>query len=244
MKRGNEFAVGLAVLAALALVIGGALWLSETDVKQKKTIYAARFRTIGGLGVGAPVTLRGVRVGRVEAIRLVEDEWVETEFSIDRDGRAARAARGDRGLGEPLRRVGRQHHPLRAAPDRPEPAQRAARVRPRKPGRRLARRYASRHRPTHRAGQPHRRRRRRHHRPHRAGVRQRGAQGHAAERQEPRRDLEPPGAVRGRADDADRQHQRQRRQHVELVRQHGADVRDGGGPAGHARPPTISSSRS
>ena len=84
MKRSNEFAVGLAVLAALALVIGGALWLSETDVNQKKATYAARFRTIGGLGVGGPVTLRGVRVGRVEAIRLVEDEWVETQFSIDR----------------------------------------------------------------------------------------------------------------------------------------------------------------
>jgi phospholipid/cholesterol/gamma-HCH transport system substrate-binding protein len=84
VRRSNEFAVGLAVLAALALVIGGALWLSETDVNQKKTTYTARFRTVGGLGVGGPVTLRGVKVGRVEAIRLVEDEWVETEFSIDR----------------------------------------------------------------------------------------------------------------------------------------------------------------
>ena len=84
MRRSNEFAVGLAVLAALALVIGGALWLSETDVNQKKVSYSARFRTVGGLGVGGPVTLRGVRVGRVEAIRLVENEWVETEFSIDR----------------------------------------------------------------------------------------------------------------------------------------------------------------
>ncbi len=84
MKRSNEFAVGLAVLAALALVIGGALWLSETDVNQKKASYTARFRTVGGLGVGGPVTLRGVRVGRVEAIRLVENEWVETEISIDR----------------------------------------------------------------------------------------------------------------------------------------------------------------
>jgi phospholipid/cholesterol/gamma-HCH transport system substrate-binding protein len=85
MKRSNEFAVGLAVLAALALVIGGALWLSETDVNQKEATYTARFRTVGGLGVGAPVTLRGVRVGRVEAIRLVENEWVETEFSVDRE---------------------------------------------------------------------------------------------------------------------------------------------------------------
>jgi phospholipid/cholesterol/gamma-HCH transport system substrate-binding protein len=84
VRRSNEFAVGLAVLAALALVIGGALWLSETDVNQKKISYSARFRTVGGLGVGGPVTLRGVRVGRVEAIRLVEDEWVETDFSIDR----------------------------------------------------------------------------------------------------------------------------------------------------------------
>jgi phospholipid/cholesterol/gamma-HCH transport system substrate-binding protein len=84
VKRSNEFAVGLAVLAALALVIGGAIWLSETDVNQKKTTYAARFRTVGGLGVGGPVTLRGVKVGRVEAIKLVENEWVETQFSIDR----------------------------------------------------------------------------------------------------------------------------------------------------------------
>jgi len=84
VKRSNEFAVGLAVLAAMALVIGGALWLSETDVNQKQATYSARFRTVGGLGVGGPVTLRGVRVGRVEAIKLVEDEWVETELSIDR----------------------------------------------------------------------------------------------------------------------------------------------------------------
>ncbi len=85
MKRGNEFAVGLAIVAALALVVAGALWLSETDVNKKKDTYTARFRTVGGLGVGAPVTLRGVKVGRVEAIRLVENEWVETEFSIDRE---------------------------------------------------------------------------------------------------------------------------------------------------------------
>ena len=61
MKRSNEFAVGLAVLAALALVVAGALWLSETDINKKQTSAIARFRTVGGLGVGAPVTLRGCR---------------------------------------------------------------------------------------------------------------------------------------------------------------------------------------
>jgi phospholipid/cholesterol/gamma-HCH transport system substrate-binding protein len=84
MKRTNEFAVGLAVLLALALVVAGALWLSETDVNQKKVTAQARFRTVGGLGVGAPVTLRGVKVGRVEAIRLVENAWVETDLTIDK----------------------------------------------------------------------------------------------------------------------------------------------------------------
>jgi phospholipid/cholesterol/gamma-HCH transport system substrate-binding protein len=85
MKRTNEFAVGLAVLLALALVVAGALWLSETDVNKQNIVALARFRTVGGLGVGGPVTLRGVKVGRVEAIRLVQNEWVETEFSIDRN---------------------------------------------------------------------------------------------------------------------------------------------------------------
>ena len=84
MKRSNEFAVGLSVLLALALVVAGALWLSETDVNKKQMNAVARFRTVGGLGVGAPVTLRGVKVGRVEAIRLIQDEWVETDLSINR----------------------------------------------------------------------------------------------------------------------------------------------------------------
>ncbi|HEX5385124.1 MAG TPA: MlaD family protein [Gemmatimonadales bacterium] len=84
MKRGNEFVVGLVVLGSLALVIGGALWLSGRGMNSQQDIYVARFRTVGGLGVGAPVTLRGVKVGRVEAIRLARDEWVEAELTVDK----------------------------------------------------------------------------------------------------------------------------------------------------------------
>lgn len=85
MKRKNEFAVGAAVLGALAVVVAGALWLSEADLTGDKEIHRARFRTVEGLSVGNVVALRGVEVGKVQSIRLTDDGWVEAEFSIDSD---------------------------------------------------------------------------------------------------------------------------------------------------------------
>ncbi|HET9386702.1 MAG TPA: MlaD family protein [Gemmatimonadales bacterium] len=82
MKRENEFAVGVVVIAALALVVGGALWLSGATIGKTEVVYTSRFRTVGGLGVGSPVVLRGVRVGRVEAIRLAPGSWVEADLKI------------------------------------------------------------------------------------------------------------------------------------------------------------------
>jgi phospholipid/cholesterol/gamma-HCH transport system substrate-binding protein len=82
VKRENEFAVGLVVIAALAVVIGGALWLSGAHLGKTEAVVTARFRTVGGLGVGNPVVLRGVRVGRVEAIRLAPGNWVEADLKI------------------------------------------------------------------------------------------------------------------------------------------------------------------
>ena len=82
MKRDNEFAVGLVVIAALALVVGGALWLSGAHLGKTEAVYTARFRTVGGLGAGSPVVLRGVRVGRIEAIRLAPGNWVEADIKI------------------------------------------------------------------------------------------------------------------------------------------------------------------
>ncbi len=82
MKRENEFAVGLVVIAALALVVGGALWLSGAHLGKTEAVYVARFRTVGGLGAGSPVVLRGVRVGRIESIRLAPGNWVEADLKI------------------------------------------------------------------------------------------------------------------------------------------------------------------
>jgi phospholipid/cholesterol/gamma-HCH transport system substrate-binding protein len=82
VKRENEFAVGVVVIAAFTVVVAGALWLSGAHLGRTEAVYPARFRTVGGLSVGDPVVLRGVRVGRIEAIRLASGNWVEADLKI------------------------------------------------------------------------------------------------------------------------------------------------------------------
>ena len=82
MKRANEFVVGVVVLVSVALVVAAALWLSETRISRKEQLHTVRFVSVGGLKVTTPVTYRGVRVGRIEAIRLTSDNWVEADLRI------------------------------------------------------------------------------------------------------------------------------------------------------------------
>jgi phospholipid/cholesterol/gamma-HCH transport system substrate-binding protein len=81
MKGRNEFLVGLVLLLSVSAVVAGALWLSEADIGRREALHVARFRTVGGLTPGAPVTYRGVRVGRVEGIRLA-DQFVEADLRV------------------------------------------------------------------------------------------------------------------------------------------------------------------
>jgi phospholipid/cholesterol/gamma-HCH transport system substrate-binding protein len=82
MKRRDELIVGFTILAALVVVVAGTVWLSQTQLGGGGFFQSARFRTVGGLGAGNPVVLRGVRVGRVREIRITESEWVETDLQI------------------------------------------------------------------------------------------------------------------------------------------------------------------
>lgn len=85
MKRRNEFLVGLVVLAAVAAVIVGAIFLSDSRVGRRDVIAVARFRSVGRLQPGSPVILRGVKIGTVDALRLADNAWVETDLKIARD---------------------------------------------------------------------------------------------------------------------------------------------------------------
>ena len=73
MKR-NALLIGAFVIAALAMIVVGVLWLSGNSLfskHQQAMIYYKGNAT--GLYVGAPVTFRGVAVGQVEAIDIQVD---------------------------------------------------------------------------------------------------------------------------------------------------------------------------
>jgi phospholipid/cholesterol/gamma-HCH transport system substrate-binding protein len=84
VKRGREVAVGITVVGALVAVVAGALWLSQARLGRDQVLRSARFREVGGLKPGAPVALRGVKVGRVTAIRLAANDWVQVDMELDR----------------------------------------------------------------------------------------------------------------------------------------------------------------
>ena len=82
MKRSNEFAVGFVTVAAVLAIVAGAVALGRLHLGRRDEIRTARFASIGGLGPGANVALRGVKVGRVATIRVVGDDWVEVDFRL------------------------------------------------------------------------------------------------------------------------------------------------------------------
>lgn len=93
MKRRDEVLVGATILLGLLLMVGGTIWLSQAQLGRGGEEKHARFRTVGGLGAGNPVMLRGVRVGRVTGIELGPRNWVDARLQIyDPAGLPARPA--------------------------------------------------------------------------------------------------------------------------------------------------------
>ena len=70
--RAHPRAVGAFVLGAVALVLGGVLWLSSGDWFQPRDRFVVIFPgSVRGLDKGAPVTFRGVKTGEVKAVDAV-----------------------------------------------------------------------------------------------------------------------------------------------------------------------------
>lgn len=73
MKR-NALLIGAFVLAAIAMMVVGVLWLSGNSLFKKQLEAMVYYKgNVTGLYVGAPVTFRGVSIGQVEDIGLQVD---------------------------------------------------------------------------------------------------------------------------------------------------------------------------
>lgn len=84
MSRRNEALVGGVILAGVALVIVGTIWLRGTGFGRQEADVTAQFGEVGQLMEGNPVKLRGVPIGRVQEIALAESgDRVLVEMRID-----------------------------------------------------------------------------------------------------------------------------------------------------------------
>lgn len=73
--------IGLITFSYLAISVGGVDWF-EDDTH----VYEARFRSIAGLKEGAAVEIAGVRVGKVNSIKLDNGEYeAVVELSLAKD---------------------------------------------------------------------------------------------------------------------------------------------------------------
>ena len=82
--------VGAIVLALLAALVVALLWLRNVGSEENFSRYAIHFehQALDGLEVGAVVTLRGIRVGRVEDYRLPDKGGNRVRVQVQVDRRA------------------------------------------------------------------------------------------------------------------------------------------------------------
>ena len=73
-KKANPAAVGIFVIAGIILATFGLIVLGSGNLFKESQKYVLYFDgNLGGLDVGAPVTLKGVKIGQVTDISLIYD---------------------------------------------------------------------------------------------------------------------------------------------------------------------------
>ena len=83
MKRRTDVLVGLVVLLVAAALVMSIVWVKQTDIGGRKREIVAQFRDVGNARVGNAVVVRGVIGGRIQAIELAPDGWVNARMQIN-----------------------------------------------------------------------------------------------------------------------------------------------------------------
>jgi phospholipid/cholesterol/gamma-HCH transport system substrate-binding protein len=75
-QQAHYFKIGLFVIGATALVVVGIIVLGAGKWFERSAMVETYFyESVQGLEVGSPVRIRGVRIGRVESIKLAREEY-------------------------------------------------------------------------------------------------------------------------------------------------------------------------
>jgi phospholipid/cholesterol/gamma-HCH transport system substrate-binding protein len=85
MKRANDFAVGVTILVGTIVLVAATLWVKQADFGRDRATVVARFHDVGGVRIGTPVVVRGVRAGRIEAMELADSAFVLAKMALDPD---------------------------------------------------------------------------------------------------------------------------------------------------------------
>ena len=83
MKRKTDVLVGLVVLIIAVATIGAVAWVKQADIGKRQREIVARFHDVGNARVGNAVVIRGVVGGRVQAIELASNGWVDVRMKLD-----------------------------------------------------------------------------------------------------------------------------------------------------------------
>jgi phospholipid/cholesterol/gamma-HCH transport system substrate-binding protein len=76
--------VGLLVVVFVAMLYAGYLLLGASLISPKTDLYFADFADAGGIGVGTPVLMAGVKIGQVQKIELSNPKVARISLGIDR----------------------------------------------------------------------------------------------------------------------------------------------------------------
>ena len=83
-KRANPTAIGAFVVGALVLAVAGVITLGGMQLFKKELPFVMFFDgDIGGLDVGAPLEIRGVKIGAVTRIRLFSENKIGVYVNVD-----------------------------------------------------------------------------------------------------------------------------------------------------------------
>jgi len=87
LTRGQRIRLGVFLVVGLALIVGTLGVLIGLAALEKHDIYFIRLPGVGGLNAGAQVRYRGIRVGRVEDMRIApgDVESVRVAIAIEQD---------------------------------------------------------------------------------------------------------------------------------------------------------------